>query len=91
MGFPNKTPFTEKELKHDLGFCRRASETTILIGGIIAIIGVISDVANINLGLEPMNWFLLAIVVMLISTSMLVTWAVAAIILGMDEKGKKKK
>ncbi len=65
------------------------AEITALIGGIIAIIGVISDVANINLGMEPISWLLLAIVVILISLPMLATWAVASIIHGMVGKGKK--
>ena len=91
MGFPDKTPFTDKELKHDIRLCRRMAEIVVLIGGILAIIGIIIDVANIDLGLETMKWLLLATVVILIILPMLATWAVASILHGLDGKGVKKK
>ena len=34
-----------------------------LLGLVFAVLGVIGDAVNITLGLEPMSWFLMAIVV----------------------------
>ena len=37
------------------------------LGLIFAVLGVIGDAANVNLGLEPISWFLLAIVASLLA------------------------
>jgi len=47
------------------------------LGIIFAILGVISDVTGRALGLTSMSWFLLAIVVSLLSIPLFIGWAIA--------------
>lgn len=47
------------------------------LGIIFAILGAISDVMDEALGLTSMSWFLLAIVVSLLSIPLFIGWAVA--------------
>jgi len=47
------------------------------LGVIFAIIGIIADATNATLGLEPISWFLLAIVALVISAIWYLSWAVA--------------
>ena len=44
---------------------------------ICAIIGIIGDLGNSTLGLTTMSWFLLAIVLGILSISIFIGWAVA--------------
>jgi len=47
------------------------------LGIIFAVLGVIGDAANVTLGLEPLSWFLLAIVASVLSISLFIGWAIA--------------
>ena len=58
-----------------------------ILGGIFAILGIISELADINLGLVPMSWYLLAIVLSTLSISYWLGWAVCVYI---DYKASKK-
>jgi hypothetical protein len=44
---------------------------------IFAILGIIGDAINATLGLEPMSWFLLAVVALLTSVCSYIGWVVA--------------
>lgn len=46
-------------------------------GFVFAVLGVIGDAANVKLGLTPCSWFLLAIVVSVLSVSVYIGWAAA--------------
>ena len=47
------------------------------LGAIFAILGIIGDATNTNLGLEPLSWFALAAVVVLLSICMFIGLAIA--------------
>jgi len=47
------------------------------IGFICAILGIIGDATNTNLGLEPTSWLLLAIVTCLVAIACFIAWALA--------------
>jgi hypothetical protein len=51
-----------------------------VLGIIFLLIGIIADAANTNPLLAPMNWFLLAIAVFVISAIWYLSWAVAVYI-----------
>jgi len=60
------------------------------LGIIFAVLGVIGDAANVNLGLEPISWLLLAIVASVLSVSLFIGWAVAWYLRFTEAKSKKK-
>jgi len=64
--------------------------TTFFLGVIFAVLGVIGDAANVTLGLEPMAWFLLAIVVSVLSVTFYIGWAVAWYLSTTEAKSKKE-
>ena len=45
-----------------------------LLGVIFAIVGVIGEAANINVGLQPMSWYLLSIAAFASSIGNIVAW-----------------
>ena len=47
---------------------------SFFLGIIFAVIGVIGDATNVTLGLEPMSWFLLAIVASLLALPWFIGW-----------------
>jgi len=53
------------------------AHTLWFLGAIFAILGIIADATNTTLGLEPMSWFLLAIVVFLASITYFIGLAIA--------------
>jgi hypothetical protein len=61
-----------------------------LLGIIFAVLRVVGDAANVKLGLEPTSWFLLAIVVSVLSVSSYIYWAVAWYLRSTEAKSKKK-
>ena len=60
------------------------------LGAIFAVLGLIAGAMNSTLGLEPIYWLLLAIAAFLAGIPMLVTWAVALHLLGIEGESKKK-
>ena len=52
-------------------------DVCFLLGVVFAVLGVIGDAVNVTLGLEPMSWFLLAIVASLVGLAFYIGWAVA--------------
>ena len=48
-----------------------------IVGIIFALLGIIADAANADLGLLPTSWFLLAVVSLVASTAWYIGWAVA--------------
>jgi len=66
-----------EKCKGELVRCGRAADICWYFVIAFVLLGIISDAANIPLGLESMSWFLLAIVVGLVSIGPLIHWAVA--------------
>ena len=66
-----------EKCKGDLIKCGRAVDILWYFAIAFVLLGIISDAANITLGLESMTWFLLAIVVGLGSIGPLIHWAEA--------------
>jgi hypothetical protein len=58
-----------------------------ILGGIFAILGIIVELADVNLGLSAQSWFLLAIVLSTLSISYWLGWAVSVYV---DHKASKK-
>ena len=58
-----------------------------VLGGIFAILGIIVELADLNLGLSAQSWFLLAIVLSTLSISYWLGWAVSVYV---DYKALKK-
>jgi hypothetical protein len=66
-----------EKCKGDLIKCGKAADICWYFIIAFVLLGIVSDAANITLGLESMTWFLLAIVVGLASIGPLIHWAVA--------------
>jgi len=66
-----------EKTKADLAPCGRAAEISILFALLFVMLGIISDAANITIGLEPMSWFLLAIAAAIFGVFARIGWAVA--------------
>ena len=47
------------------------------LGAIFAILGIIGDATNTNLGLEPLSWLMLAAVVVLLGVCMFIGLAIS--------------
>ena len=91
MAGPWAEPFKNREeLKKALDPMGRAFHICWLLGAAFAVLGVIGDAMNATLGLEPMIWVLLAIAAFLAGIPMLVTWALALRLLGIEGKEEDK-
>ena len=66
-----------EKAKAELAPCGRAAEICSLLLIPFLLLGIISDAANITLGLEPMSWFLLTIATALFGIFARIGWAVA--------------
>ncbi|WP_455277007.1 hypothetical protein [[Eubacterium] cellulosolvens] len=87
MEKPWAKPFkNRKELEDALDPMGFAFHFTSWLGIVFAVLGVISDAANITLVLESITWLLLSIATFLAGIPMLVTWAVAQHLLGLKVK-----
>ena len=56
------------------------------LGVIFALLGVIADSANANLGLMPTSWFMLAIAVFVASIAWYIGWAAAVYVDALKNK-----
>jgi len=61
-----------------------------IIGVVFVVLGVIADAINAPNGLEPLSWFLLAIVAFLAGMSYFIYWAVAMYLDTVEAKTKKE-
>ena len=70
--------WTDKErVKSELVACGRGFQISLWMSIIFLLLGIISDAANITLGLEPMSWFLLAIAFIVAAVFFRLGWAVS--------------
>jgi len=79
-----------KQIVAGIGVSGLWGHISFFLGIIFAVLGVIGDAANINLGLEPMSWFLLAIVAFLLALSLFIGWAVAWYLSTTEAKSEKE-
>ena len=80
-----------KEVKATLNPMGLSFHICWFLGAIFAILGLISAAIRMPLGLEATVWLLLAIAAFLAGIPMLVTWAVAMNLLGIEDSSKKEK
>ena len=84
-------PFKDREeVKAEIRECDRFAAITQNACFIFAVMGVIGDVLNITLGLEPMIWFLLAIVAGLNAIIGHVRVVAGRHLLGIEAENKEK-
>jgi hypothetical protein len=60
------------------------------LGIVFSVLGVISDAANVKLGLEATSWLLLAIASSVLSVSLWIGWALALYLKSLEAKSEKK-
>ena len=78
MAVSKWTGWADREkVKAELVACGRGFQVSVWIFFVFAILGIISDAANITLGLEPTSWFLLAIASILAGIFFRIGWAVS--------------
>lgn len=63
MAIPTKAE-REKAME-EARLCAKAEDYALLALAIFVVVGIVSDVLNVPLGLEATNWFLLAVAAML--------------------------
>ena len=84
-------PFKDREeVKAEIRRCDLVGGIFTYAGFVFAALGVIGDALNITLGLEPMSWFLLAIVAGLNAIIPYMHWAVAKHLFGIEAESKKE-
>ena len=89
ISISEEEPFKELEVvKADVKRCAWVAGTLSLLSLVFALIGIIGEVLNITLGLEPMSWFLLAIVVALNAFMPEMNSVVAKLLFGMKSENK---
>jgi hypothetical protein len=91
MRKPWAEPFENREeMRSTLSPMGLAGHICLFLGAVFAILGIVSDAANATLGLEPMSWLVLAIIVLVAGMPMWLTWGISMHLLGMEAKSKKK-
>jgi hypothetical protein len=87
----SEEPFKDLEVvKADVRRCAWAAGLLSLLSLGFAAIGIIGEVLNVTLVLEPMSWFLLAIVAALNTAMPLMNSVVAKLLFGIRAESKKK-
>jgi hypothetical protein len=82
-------PFKDLEvMRADIRRCAWAAGLLSIVSLLFAVVGVIGEVLDMTLGLEPMSWFLLAIVVAVNALMPVMNSVVAKILFG--TKAEKK-
>ena len=91
MEKPWAKPFKDREeLKTTLDPMGRSFHICWLLGALFVVLGLIAGAIRSPLGLESTHWLLLSIATFLAGVPMLVTWALAMNLLGIEGQGKKK-
>jgi len=60
-----------------------------VLGLVFAVLGIIGEAADVNVGLLPMSWFLLSIAALVASIPEYLGWAVAVLVDAIEAKSKK--
>ncbi len=84
-------PFKDREeARKALGPMGLSFHICWFLGCLFAVLGLIAAAADITLGLGTTAWLLLAIAAFLAGMPMLITWALAMRLLGIEAETKKK-
>ena len=67
----------QEKVKSELAACGRGFQISLWMFLIFLLLGIISDAANITLGLEALSWFLLAIAFIVAAVFFRLGWAVS--------------
>jgi hypothetical protein len=78
------------QVKAEIRYCARAGGVVTLLSFLLIALGIISDALNITLVLEPMSWFLLALIVMVGSMGPTLHVVVAKHLLSIEAESKKE-
>jgi len=90
MEKPWEKPFKNREeAKAALGPMGLMGHVFFWLGIVFVILGVIGELMNVTLGLEPITWLLLAIAVFLAGLPTWLTWAVTLHLLGIESEAEK--
>jgi len=85
-------PFKNREdVIAEIRFCARAGGVVTLLCFLFVALGIISDALNITLVLEPMSWFLLAILAMIGAMGPMLHVVAAKHLLGIETETKKER
>ena len=74
----------------EIRYFSRLANAVMLLGFLFFALGIISESLNINLGLEPTSWFLMAIFCMVGSISPKLHAVTGKHLLGMETENKKE-
>ena len=89
ISISEEEPFKDLEVvKADVKRCAWLSSILSVLSLLFAVIGVIGEVLNMTLGLEPMSWFLLAIVVAVNAVLPQMNSVVAKLLFGIKSENK---
>ena len=77
-------------VRDQTGVCRTGGVVSYILSVALVVLGVIGDVRDVTLGLEPMSWYLLAIAAFLSSIVWYIAWAVAIHINVIEAKSNKE-
>jgi len=84
-------PFKSREhVLAEIRYCAQAGGVVTLLSFLFIALGVISDALNITLVLEPMSWFLLAIIAMVGAMGPTLHVVAAKHLLGIEAESKKE-
>ena len=84
-------PFKNREgIVAEIRYCGRAGGVITLFGFLFIALGIISDAFNITLILEPISWFMLAILAMVGALGPTLHVVVAKHLLGTEAESKKE-
>ena len=92
MGYQfEEKPFKNREeVKKEVRICSMASSVGSVLSLLFAALGIISDGLNVTLGLEPMSWFLLAIIACLHAVVPTIHTVVGKHLLGIEAETRKE-
>ena len=77
-------------VRDQAGVCRTGGLVSFILGVALVVLGVIGEVIDVTLGLEPVSWYLLAIATFLASIAWYIAWAVAIHINVIEAKSNKE-
>jgi len=87
----SEKPFKNREdVKKEIRLCGWASGFITIVGLIFAVLGVIGDALDVNLVLESMSWFLLAILAVVSALMPFLNSAVATHLYGIESEIEKQ-
>ncbi len=66
-----------KRVIADLDACGRAFDVSLYVAFAFLVLGIVSDVMKVNLGLSPIHWLLLVVAALLAAIAFRIGWAVS--------------